>query len=238
MPGYMMHLVEGQMILNKFKKTNSSLRLSENDFLIGCLLPDAVSDKELTHFRPVSQKMQITKYPDMRYVLETYQDQPLSSCDLGILAHLHIDALYVSDFWPKHFTFLDVNEKYTNITSDIDHVLIYSSGERVPFDQFFSDTWFYGEYDRLNPYIISTINPPIPDISTMPDDIHIHECRHIDLSSVKTILSTLSQNISLEYNLTTYPDILPKIFPKEDILEFLEETADAFIEKYFSDKCK
>lgn len=234
MPGYLMHLAEGQMILNNFKKKkNKSFfkEINENDFLLGCILPDAVTDKDLTHFRPHSQKKQITKYPDISYVLETYLNQPLSSCDFGILAHLHLDALYVSEFWPKYFTFLDTNETYTNITSHIDHVKIYASKQHIPFKEFFSDTWFYGEYDILNPYIISTINPPIPVVPSTPTNIHIRECMQIDQSFLKRILSTLSKEVSLIDNETRNIHVLPNIFPKEDILKFLEESATSFITK-------
>lgn len=236
MPGYLMHLAEGQMILNKLKtlKNHSLFNIpDENDFLLGCILPDAVTDKELTHFRPQSQKGQITKYPDMAYVLDTYLHQPLSSCDFGVLAHLHLDTQFVTDFWPKYFIFLDANESYTNITSDIDHVKIYATGQYVPFEQFFSNNWFYREYDILNPFIISSTKPRIPEIHGLPVNIHIHECTNIDYSILKTIVTKLSKDISFMDSKTANSNIFPKIFPKDNILDFLEETANEFVTTLF-----
>lgn len=236
MPGYMMHLAESQIILNKLKKAKDTIRLSENDFRLGVLLPDAVMDKEMTHFRSTDQKAQITKYPDMAYLLETYPRGTLSSCDLGIVAHLHMDARFVTDFWPKYFTFLNRNGSYTNITSDIDHVWIYSSEKRVPFEQFFSDSWFYGEYDILNPYICSSVQLYIPEVDVLPEDIQIRECTQIDLSFLQKILTTLSEEIAFSTASIWKPSIQPKIFLKEDIFAFLEECADIFIEKILLQK--
>lgn len=231
MPGYMMHLAEGQIILDKLNQTKNNLHISKNDFLLGCMLPDAVTDKELTHFRPANQKKQITKYPDMPYVLNTHLKHPLSSCDFGILAHLHMDAIYVTDFWPKYFTFLDTDESYTNITSDIDHVWIQTIGQHVPFKQFFTDTWFYGEYDILNPYIKSVIHISIPEITTLPKDIHIYDYDCIDRGLLETMLAKLSEEINTVDHFSSNLESKSNIFPKEDILNFLDETADLFIKE-------
>ena len=91
MPGYMMHLCEAayieNIILNSDKgdvDTVISRALisvfnspdSTNEFLLGTVLPDAVSDKSLTHFRPPWQDNLITKYPNMHYLtasLRVYQ---------------------------------------------------------------------------------------------------------------------------------------------------------------------
>lgn len=102
MPGFLMHLVEGEMILNNLKKQINISKTFTEEFMLGCILPDVTSDKERTHFRSLYQKYQITKYPDMTAVYALYGNQELSPIDLGILAHLQLDASYVADFW-QHF---------------------------------------------------------------------------------------------------------------------------------------
>ena len=78
MPGFLMHLVEGEMILNNLKKQINISKTFTEEFMLGCILPDVTSDKERTHFRSLYQKYQITKYPDMTAVYALYGNQELS----------------------------------------------------------------------------------------------------------------------------------------------------------------
>ncbi len=232
MPGYIMHLAEGQIILDKLKQMDIDFSVSENEFLLGTILPDAVADKELTHFRPASQKNRITKYPDIPRLFCACKGSRLSACDLGILAHLHMDARYVTDFWPHYFTFLDANHSYTTITADINHVLIYAGDRKMPLKQFFSDAWFYGEYDILNPYIINSVRPPVPKLSFIPEDMQLYDHSRIDPVLLKNIVSAISSNILSGKRAEINPKDFPKIFPEKDTLNFLKESADFFIHDF------
>ena len=131
MPGFLMHLVEGEMILNNLKKQINISKTFKEEFMLGCILPDVTSDKERTHFRPLYQKYQITKYPDMTAVYALY----------GLA-------------------------------------------------DFFSDKWFYGEYDRINPVLNRQFHPFVPDhVSYRAEDIHIKECIPNDAGMIKKCLS-------------------------------------------------
>lgn len=221
MPGYMMHLAEGQMIFNKTNQNSTAFAA----FMLGTVLPDATGDKELTHFRPACQKNLITKYPDVKYILSIAHCHSLSPYDLGILAHLHLDAQYVTEFWPKYFTFLDKQQQPTAVKEDICEVYLYKTNLHIPFQDFFSNAYFYGEYDRLNPFIIQRLHPYIPiEVPLTPDDIHILEYTSIDMVRLKKDL----KHYTTATNTKTTKTI--QIFPEDEVLQFLDNSADTFIQ--------
>ena len=119
MPGYIIHLCEGRYIADKLHISKESQPELLNDFLLGCVLPDAVTDKALTHFRPEWQNDLITKYPDIDHILSEYPVEAMTPADLGILAHLMMDAAYVEEFWPQYFQFEAGDNTPTCVTRDM-----------------------------------------------------------------------------------------------------------------------
>lgn len=172
MPGYMMHLCEGKCILDILKSSDISTDFSDdfcNDFLTGCVLPDATDDKSLTHFRPSWQNDLITKYPDKNYLLRKHPLSQLSALDFGILAHLILDADYVTELWPQFFRFEDKCGAETARISDIAQVRMTGlgplpGGTLVSLDEFFSDAYFYGDYDATNPLFARDFHPVLPHL--------------------------------------------------------------------------
>lgn len=251
MPGFMLHLAEGQMILNKLNKLNKPKYTASDfihDFMCGCIIPDATSDKELTHFRPLWQKELITKYPDMNYIMNTYADVLSTACDFGILAHLHLDSLFVCSYWKQHFIFEDKNENETAVHRNIHHVRLLKDNSHIPYSEFFSDKYFYGDYDILNPYIYRTVHPYIPNVyDVTPEQIHIDECKKYDAALLEDciknyILSDTVTNDTLAGNddsvcIRTEKYLLQKqsaipetrIFPYDSILVFLNKTSNEYI---------
>lgn len=268
MPGFMLHLAEGQMILNKLNRINASVEMEQSnkdckpmhlkadfihDFMCGCVIPDATSDKELTHFRPAWQKELITKYPDMDYIMDTYANSMSTACDFGILAHLHLDSLYVCSYWKQHFIFEDIYGTETTVHKDIHHVRLLRNNSRIPYHEFFSTKYFYGDYDILNPYIYKAVHPYIPDVYDIPpEQIHIKECKNYDAGFLADcmkdyVLSDTRPNQPCEINNHTadcytvnkntvnkfsqkHADIpLTRIFPYETIFSFLDNTANEYL---------
>ncbi|MGN0395331.1 MAG: hypothetical protein ACI4EF_08205 [Coprococcus sp.] len=243
MPGYMFHLAEGQLILNKLNISSDYSSSFIHDFMLGCSIPDATSNKDFTHFRPIWQKELITKYPDIDYFLNTYESRISTACDFGILAHLQLDNLYVASYWKEHFCFEDKTGHETLIHKNIHHVRMLKNNYCIPYNEFFSDKYFYGDYDICNPYIYNDVHPCIPnDYHISPDKIHIAECKNYDEHMLsddinKYVLSDITQcdnlcinkpdSINSQHNqgmLTT-----PLIFPYESMLSFLETSANKYI---------
>ena len=247
MPGFLMHLVEGEMILNNLKKQINISKTFTEEFMLGCIMPDVTSDKERTHFRPLYQKYQITKYPDMAAVYALYGNQELSPIDLGILAHLQLDASYVTDFWQHFFVFEDESGAFS---VDIRHPLfvrlLNGQKARIPLADFFSDKWFYGEYDRINPVLNRQFHPFVPDhVPYRTEDIHIKECIPEDAEMIKTSLSAYTgtakaigsedpaassgdQVTGSDTRISPDDTCMTKIFPYKDIISFLREQADSY----------
>ena len=201
MPGFLMHLIEGEMIINKINTGVTSaadsrllaIKADPEQFLLGCILPDITDNKERTHFRPAWQKNLITKYPDLDYIRALYPDDAiLSPADYGILAHLHLDTHYVTDFWPDYFTIENTAGNTCFDTRQPLYVHISSQPEKkIPLAEFFSDRYFYGEYDRINPRLLKDFHPYIPEqITYQPELVHITECRPEDPSQITKALQT------------------------------------------------
>lgn len=239
MPCYIMHLCEGQIIYNSIKQSENvlqncpvaaaqlSLPDAMDSFLTGTIIPDAIDDKSITHFRPAYQGDLITKYPDVDHILELYPLSHMTLADLGILAHLHMDYLYVDEFWPHFFRFEDKSGGATTVTSDIDHVRMLrgsmaASDTLIDFAEFFSNKYFYGDYDITMPMFRRDYRPHIPVIS--PVDITVSECRFCYLDR----LSSDIKNYILS-PAATVPQRSTNVFPYDALREFLSLSAEQFI---------
>jgi hypothetical protein len=233
MPGFLMHLLEGNIILENFKRNKipfyDAASKAGQQFLLGTLLPDITNNKELTHFRPEYQKHLITKYPDIDYILQRYNKSDFSPFDLGILAHLHLDAVYVKDFWPNYFSFQNDKGMATRDTREALYVNIFSTNEVIPLKEFFSDKYFYGDYDILNPILMNTYDIQKPDISFYnKKDIHISECAQADASDIISVIEAFTSWSDTTSNNTT------RVFPASDIINFINAAALLYAEKYIS----
>ncbi len=225
MPGYMLHLAEGQLILNKLKHKKSFSDAFIQKFMLGCILPDATSDKTLTHFRPEWQKNLITKYPDIHSILVRYQRLLSTPADFGILAHLHMDNLYVASYWKNHFRFEDKLCNETFIHKDIHHVRLLEHNDTIPYTDFFSDNYFYGDYDRCNPYIYHDIKPYIPvSYEINPAEIHITECKNYDSRKLEEDIRKYVTG-----NMQTGGRLSMRTMTYDSILAFIDYSAENYI---------
>lgn len=223
MPGYMMHLCEGNYILDKLRHGGKLLSDDDaNAFLLGCVLPDAVDDKELTHFRPSWQSCRITKYPDLDYVLSRYPTELMTPADIGIIAHLALDSHYVTDFWHDFFSFEDDCGRPTTITADIARVRL-SGGSLVPLDVFFSRDYFYGDYDATNGLFIRDFRPVIPDVTDVA--ITIAECRAFSASALSHDLRCFASYDALSSSEQTDTHV----FTYEAMRDFVTAEAERFL---------
>lgn len=231
MPGFLFHLIEGQMIIDKLNIDKTLSTDFIEGFMFGCIVPDATSNKELTHFRPLWQKELITKYPDMNYILKKYMNTKLSPCDLGILAHLQLDSLYVKEYWDKHFVFEAKDNSRTNVHKCIDHVRLLDRGTCIPYSEFFTDKYFYGDYDILNPLIYTKHKPYIPKEAEYPSDkISIIECRDYD----KAIISNYIYGFEIAdaiYDDSEIPET--KVLNYKSLIDFLDNTAAKYINQIY-----
>lgn len=157
MPGYMLHLAEATIIIKEWEKRGFHPDKEwVNQFMLGCLLPDTKlrMEKITSHFWDPATVNRQAIPPDLDRFLEKYgdyMDQPLMK---GYYAHLHLDRQYVTKFWKKHFRFYNAEGEEVALKKDVHTVKILRNGELVPAATFFSADYYYGDYTRMNSWIL------------------------------------------------------------------------------------
>ena len=138
MPGFVIHLAEAIVIMESMeKKPDDAWR---QDFLLGSLLPDTRlgEHKAVSHFWGCGQEEYIARAPKLSLFLEKYRHRLDEPAILGYYAHLYLDEHYVCRFWPKVLSFEDKNGCIQSKKDKITQVELKHSGEKVPFEKFFS----------------------------------------------------------------------------------------------------
>ena len=110
MPGYIMHLAEERMILDKISEMLPISESWEQRFRTGTLLPDTKlrDEKPLSHFWKPEEADLLARLPDLKAFTEKYASQLQDPLVFGYLAHLHLDLLYLRDFWPAYIRFYNL----------------------------------------------------------------------------------------------------------------------------------
>lgn len=148
MPGYVVHLTAAKLWLEQQEK-KSSEEWTEK-FLIGNLLPDAVEDKNETHFRDPSTEGNRVQYPEISKFLEATQGFEKTPFWWGFYYHLYIDACFFREYMPKLVTFLDENDREEQKISRIVRAKIKKSGRYVSQEMYFSEAYYYGDFTKMN----------------------------------------------------------------------------------------
>ena len=96
MPGYVIHLAEAELILDKMRKLRQTDDAFEQAFLTGTLLPDTrlKGEKRFSHFWDPDKLECLALGPDLARFTDKYGQRLNEPVMLGYLAHLHLDARY------------------------------------------------------------------------------------------------------------------------------------------------
>lgn len=224
MPGFIMHMAESNLILNEIgnDKSEEWKRL----FIAGSLLPDTKKrGKKLgSHFWDIHTIEDMAIAPRLDYFLKMYEKNLENPLVLGYYAHLHLDERFVNRYWPEQLVaFLDDEGRIKTKRKDITKVKILRTGQLVSRDTFFSDEYYYGDYTRLNDYFIEKYNIDLSfDYMDIPD-CPIKEVRKEDLAEVIQQLELIGRTCKRSKG----EEI--KVFSRQGICEFLEETSKEFI---------
>ena len=218
MPGFILHITTAKMLFDKY-----NMDVDQDAFGVGNLIPDSVSDKTFSHFRHPSRNKKLMVYPDMDLFLDKYQHLLSDSSCLGYYFHLYVDRIYAKDYIPKIVTFYDENGLEVSDRTDITHALIKRTGELVPIKTFFSDEYYYGDFTKLNTYLINRF-----DLSTsLNKNVKNPGISEVDYADIAAI----------EKNLQEYLDVPEdavnelKVFEAEHLINFLEGLVDEFVER-------
>ena len=225
MPGFILHLTAGKMLLDDTRLSKViSTKKDENMFLIGCVIPDASDRKRISHFRNTNQRGLIRQVPDLNLFKEKYGDRLNEPFFLGYMFHLYIDLRFFSEYLVKLVTFYDKYGNYTEYIKNGEMVKINKSNEIVSVDEYRSDEYYYGDYTRMNTYLIKKFNIPM-DIFNV-DEIPIME--EINSECIPAFFDKM-----IGYTNVNEDEIFNlKVFDIDDIIRYISEWTNEFVKKY------
>lgn len=218
MPGYILHLTAAKILLNKIPK-----ELSENNFLLGNLLPDVEKNKVVSHFQNPRNNSKILRYPDLDDFVKKYRNLLEESSVYGYYYHLYIDRKFYKEYLPKLVTYFDAYGNVTDEREYVEWVCIKATGEKISFEQFYSDQYYYGDFTKMNNYLIENYALPM---DLKPDSINpvITEINYSDINKViRELNSYLFMPVSAINDLN--------FFEINDLLSFLKLAANEWISK-------
>lgn len=215
MPGFILHILSAEILLKK-----NTLSVDRDAFEVGNLIPDSVSDKTYSHFRHPNRKEKLMVYPDLNLFLDKYKPLLTDSSCLGYYYHLYVDRIYAKEYIPQIVSFYDADGIEASDRKDITHALIKQTGELVPIQTFFSDEYYYGDFTRLNTYLINRFHL----CTSLKRNVTNPGITEVDYRDIDKIAGQLQEYLDVpEEEVNTL-----KVFETEDLIQFLENTANDF----------
>lgn len=153
MPGYVMHLAVAEQII----KLCHIVEIEDcNELRIGSIVPDTRkgNEKRKSHFWTDEEYIRFARKPDLHMFLNKYGDRLAKPYVFGYYAHLYLDYKFVKEYWPLHYMFYDKNMQPADIYDAVEWVRYIDTDELVLRRDFFSERYYYGDYDRMNRYML------------------------------------------------------------------------------------
>lgn len=215
MPGFILHITTAKMLFDTY-----NIPLNRDAFEVGNLIPDSVSDKTFSHFRHPERNEKLIVYPDLQLFLNKYQQLLSDSSCLGYYYHLYIDQRYAKEYLPQVVSFYDKNGKEASNRDEISHALIKRTGEIIPIKNFFSDEYYYGDFTKLNTYLMNRYNLSI----CLSKDIPNPGIEEVDYANISAIEHQLNGYLDVPENAVNQL----KVFEAEHLMRFLGSIVDEF----------
>lgn len=195
-------------------------------FRCGNLMPDAVEkkDKQQSHFWNEAELDNVVIPPDVRIFMKKYKEklsleEPLL---LGYFTHLCLDEVFYRQFYPKYAVFCNKEGKEEALRDRVAYGKIIKTGECKPLCTVLSDAYVYGDYTRLNQYLIEKYEIRVPWERT-EEVCPVAEAGKPDMKKVFSDLKGYISEKCEDRNL--------KVFSAEALDEFLWEMAEILKEK-------
>ena len=222
MPGYILHLTAAQMFLKtqkgqKFLKTKQD----KNNFLIGNLLPDTTKIKARSHFRDPKYHDRMIEYPETSWFIKKYKHLLSNSSVVGYLFHLYIDRRFFKDYMPRIVEFRNVQDEREERRDMVKDVLLKRTGQRLSKWDFFSEKYYYGDYTKMNMYLVNRYQIPL-DLNAQIINPGINEMQD---GNVQQVLDSLHGYLSVTVDAVN--DL--KVFPLDKLLASLEQYTIEFL---------
>ncbi len=199
MPGYVIHMAVASKILENKNITDEDFI---HRFLLGNIIPDAMdrSAKKESHFWDNETYKNLNRIPNLDNFLVKYKDMFNNPYVLGYYTHLLLDNLFVKEYWQEHFELLDDSEREENSYDKVGLIKLKAKNEIYPREEFFSDKLYYGDYDRINPYIFEEYPfcklDKVEALSNLSRDFPIEE---IECEAVEETLKNMLHKVNFLY---------------------------------------
>lgn len=222
MPGYILHLTAAQIFLKQTKKGQelSANKQDKNNFLIGNLMPDTTKDKARSHFRNPKYHGNMVEYPETEWFLKKYKEILSDSSVLGYLFHLYIDRKFFKEYMPRIVEFRNEQDKLEEIGEKVKDVVLKRTGKRVSKQDFFSERYYYGDYTKMNTYLVNRYQIPV----MLDPDIPNPGIIEVDYEDVKQVLKKLKGYLEISEDAVENV----KVFNVQDLLLFVENAVKEF----------
>lgn len=235
MPGYVMHLAVAESIIKKCSITDAGF---VNDFLIGSIIPDIKkgNEKRKSHFWTEEEFKKFARMPDIDLFMMKYADRVSEPFMFGYYSHLYMDHAFIEKYWNNHFTFYDKDMAETNLYQQVAWVQSDAS-ELVSRERFFSDELYYGDYNRMNEYMLRHYNIRIPELrlahmdDKLPDEIRTEEAEE-PLRKMIDFLKRTHEQITPGPLTEDMVQSALKVFHLREMEKLIEDTAGQLSGRY------
>ncbi len=153
MPGYVMHLAVAEQIIGICHITKIE---DCNKLRIGSIVPDTRkgNEKRKSHFWTAEEYIRFARKPDLHMFTDKYGKCLADPYIFGYYAHLYMDYRFVMKYWPLHYMFYDKNMRPVDTYDDVAWVRYIDTDELILRQDFFSEQYYYGDYNRMNRYML------------------------------------------------------------------------------------
>lgn len=220
MPGYILHLAAAKIAT----ETCAKLKGFEEAFWLGSLMPDTVKEKSGSHFRNPMYHGNMIEYPDLPLFLKKYAHLMEDISCQGYCFHLFTDYKYFHEYLPSIMELQNADGEPVQKRNDVVWVYHRKTGQKIRRDDFFSDQYLYGDYTKLNRYLVERYQLPLR-LSMRVDNPGIEEVRYQDVSKV---FNQLEEFMDLSESQVVGLNVLEL----DNVITFLEHTAEEFIKEY------
>lgn len=164
MPGYIMHLAVAEEFFRKARIEDPSWK---NAFLLGSIVPDTLKGdaKRISHFWTDEMMKRLDRWPGVSQFCDKYQSRFKEPFVLGYYAHLLLDYQFMETFWnPEYFEFYDADKQINHAFPDVAYVYLKKQNQYIKREEFFSNLYYYGDYDKMNGSIMKRFQVTLPNM--------------------------------------------------------------------------
>lgn len=164
-------------------------------FNTGLLIADAYKKdpekNEKAHFFDESTRDNLIRIPDLKLFAEKYGRSFSDPYIAGYAAHLYADSLFFPEYVSRFISYADDEGMEAVRRSDVTQIILRHTGEKIPRHVFFSSEYIYGDYTRLNNYLMRKYG-----IECITPSVTSNIVREADAADIDGVITDLKRYLS------------------------------------------